>query len=113
MVEVTDGNSCSLLASADIQYNANCIPNIECTIATTSGNIKNIAICLNNALFIIFSSQPIFLKILYLCLLSELSVSCFKANIAELAIKNVIPKYIAINTTIVDNPYLFLFVHLM
>ena len=61
-------------------------------IASTSGNPKNIAICLNNALFIIFSSQPIFLKIVYLCLLSELSVSCFNAKIATLAIKKIIPK---------------------
>ena len=35
-------------------------------------------------------SQPISLKIVYLCLLSELSVNCFNAKIAALAIKNII-----------------------
>ena len=39
-------------------------------------------------------------------MLSELSVNCFNAKIAELAIKNTIPKYIAINTTIVEIPTL-------
>ena len=91
-VAIADGNKSFLLANPDIIVIANCIPNIECIIARTSGTPKNIPICLNNALLIIFSSQPIFLKIVYLCLLSELSVNCFKAKIAELAIKNIIPK---------------------
>lgn len=82
------------------------MPNIECIIARTSGNMKNIAICLNKVLLIICSSQPIFLKIIYLCLLSELSVSCLSAKMAQLTIRKITPKYIAINTTKVDKPTL-------
>ena len=40
----------------------------------------------------------------YLCLLSLDSVNCFKAKITELAIKKIIPKYIAINIIIVVTP---------
>ena len=91
-VAMTEGNNSSGDASTASIANINLIPKIECIIAKASGIIKKIQICLNNALLIIFSSQPIFLKMVYLCLLSELSVSCFKAKIAELAIKNTIPK---------------------
>ena len=87
---IADGNKSFSLAKPDIIFTANCIPNIECIIASINGTPKNIPICLNNDLFIVFSSQPIFLKIVYLCLLSELSVSCFNARIAELAIRNII-----------------------
>ena len=43
---------------------------------------------------------------IYLCLLSELSVNCLSASIAQLTIRKIIPKYIAINTTKVDRPTL-------
>lgn len=75
-------------------------------IASINGNKKNIPICLNNALLIVFSSVPIFLKMSYLSLLSLLSYNSFKANIAPLEIKNTIPKYKPINTTIAPNPIL-------
>ena len=91
-VAIIDGSNCCLEASTSNTDKANCIPNMEWIIAKTSGSMKNIAICLNKAWFIIFSSQPIFLKIIYLCLLSELSVSCFNARIAQLAIRKIIPK---------------------
>ena len=91
-VTIIEGSSSSGDANAASIDNINLIPNIECMIAKAKGIIKNINICLNRALFIIFSSQPIFRSIVYLCLLSELSVSCFNAKIAELAIKNTMPK---------------------
>ena len=89
---MVDGNNSFGDASTESIDNTNFIPKIEWIIAKARGIIKNIRICLNNAWFIIFSSQPIFLSIVYLCLLSELSVSCFSANIALLVIKNTIPK---------------------
>ena len=75
-------------------------------MAINSGNIKNIAICLNNDLFIIFSSAPSFLSILYLSLLSVLSVNSFSASMATLAIKNTIPKYNPKNVTNAPSPIL-------
>lgn len=91
-VAIADGNKSFLFAKPDITDNANCIPNIECIIARISGTPKNIPICLYMLYLSFFHHNPIFLKIVYLCLLSELSVNCFKAKIAELAIKNIIPK---------------------
>ena len=85
---------------------ATCIPNIECIIAKANGIIKNIPICLNNALFITFSSVPIFLKISYLWILSELYESSFNESIAAPDIKNIIPKYNPINVTIAPSPIL-------
>ncbi|MBC2584349.1 hypothetical protein DE170_000566 [Clostridium acetobutylicum] len=42
---------------------------------------------------------------MYLLRLSLASDSCCRANTAALDIKNTMPKYIPINTTIVDQPY--------
>ncbi len=61
-VAITDGSKSFSDASPDNRYNANFIPNIECITANNSGAQKNIPTCLNNDLFIIFSSHPIFLK---------------------------------------------------
>ena len=49
VVTITDGNNSSSDASEAIIDNINLIPNIECIIARTNGNMKNINICLNNA----------------------------------------------------------------
>ena len=87
-----DGSKSFLLASPAITFMANCTPKMEWMMARISGIPKKIPIWRNSDLFIIFSSHPIFLSMLYRCLLSELSVSCFKAKIAELAIRNIIPK---------------------
>ena len=105
-VIITDGNNCFFETNVSNIDKANWIPNIECIIARTSGNIKNITICLNKVLLIICSSQPIFLKIIYLCLLSEFSVSCLSTKMEQLTIRKITPKYIAINTIKVGKPTL-------
>ena len=61
-------------------------------MATKSGNIKNIPICLNNALLIISSSTPILLSILNFSTLSLDSDNSLRAKIAAQEIKKVIPK---------------------
>ena len=53
--------------------------------------MKNINICLNNALLIIFSSTPIFLSILNFSTLSLDSDNSLSARIAAQEIKNKIP----------------------
>ena len=92
------------LPNADSIRFAHFIPNIEWIIASSSGARKKIPICFNNDLFIIFSSAPIFLKILYLSLLSDESDNSFKAKIAADDIKKIIPKYNPINVTIAPIP---------
>ena len=66
-------------------------PNIVWTIAKDNGIIKKIKVCLKRALFILCSSAPICLNILYLFLSSKQSDNSFKARIAEDEIKNIIP----------------------
>ena len=69
----------------------NSMPNIEWITAKIRGAIKKSEICVNNALFNILSSVPIFLNIIYLSLLSALSLNSFNARIAALDIKNITP----------------------
>ena len=90
-VIMMDGSN-SLFPNTSKNFTANIIPNIECIIASIIGNRKNIPICVNNALFISFSSVPIFLNIINLSLLSLDSDNSFNASIAALDIKNIIPK---------------------
>ena len=73
-------------------------------IAKIRGIIKNIPICLNKALLISFSSQPSFLSILNLFLLSLDSDNSFNAKIAALDIKKIIPRYKPIKVAIPPNP---------
>ena len=75
-------------------------------MAITKGTKKNIAICLNKALLINFSSVPIFLNILNLSLFSVASLNSFKASIAALLIKKIIPRYKPIKVTKAPNPTL-------
>ena len=90
-VIIIDGNSPVRPIDRSIVLQ-NFIPTIECMIAMKSGNPKNSPICLNNALFSIFSSAPSFLSITYLSLLSVDSDNSFKASIAALEIRNIIPR---------------------
>ena len=75
-------------------------------IAIISGKIKNIAICLNRALFNCLSVAPILLSIVYLVILSALSDSSFNASKAALEIKKMIPKYNPINVIMAPSPTL-------
>ena len=84
----------------------NLIPNTECISARISGNAKNIPICLKSAISIILSSTPSFLNIPYRSLLSALSDNSLNARIAALLIRNIIPKYKAINVTNAPSPTL-------
>ena len=77
---------------------------MEWIIANNNGNKKNTPIWLNKALFIIFSSVPIFLNILNLSLLSVLSDNSFKASMAALDIKKIIPRYSPTKVTIAPSP---------
>ena len=48
-VTTTEGNNSSGDASVASIDNMNFIPNIECIMAQTNGNMKNMNICLNRA----------------------------------------------------------------
>ena len=88
---IIDGKSFSFPNVFKIIFE-NLIPNMEWIMAKSNGNIKNMAICLNRALFSIFSSVPNFLSILNLSLLSLDSDNSFNASIAALDIKKIIPR---------------------
>ena len=72
--------------------------------ALASGNIKNIPICLNRALFRSFSSTPIFLNILYFSVLSLDSDNSLRASIAAQDIKKIIPRYNPKKVTMAPRP---------
>ena len=92
--------------SADIKSFTTYIATIEWTIANANGAPKYIKVCINIDLFIILSVTPIFLRALYLFILSLASDNCWRAKTAALAIKNTIPKYFDKYITIADNPKL-------
>ena len=75
-------------------------------MASNKGIAKKMAICLKRAFLIIFSSAPNFLIILNLSLLSLLSDNSFKAKMAALDIKKIIPKYKAIKVNKAPRPML-------
>ena len=79
----------------------NLIPKIVWTTANDNGNKKKISVCLKIALLIVFSSVPIFLRILYFSLSSKLSDNSFKAKIADDAIRKIIPRYKPIYTFVI------------
>ena len=91
VVIIIDGNK--PLVPKDSKINVqNFIPNIAWIIASNNGVIKNIAISLNKALLIIFSSVPRLRRILKRFLLSLLSLNSFKAKMAALDIRKIMPR---------------------
>ena len=75
-------------------------------IASTSGNRKNIPICLKSALFNSCSSTPILLSILNFSALSLDSDNSFNAKMAAQEIQKILPKYNPKKVTTAPKPIL-------